>query len=427
MKTIQPTEAQVEVWLASQTSPEANCAYNECASIRLQGVLDRKRLTAAIDQIVQRHEMMRATFDASGQQLHIHDRLPYRFREDDWSGATDEQRDELHRAAIRDEGRERFDLENGPLVRFRLQQIARDHHLLTVTAHHLAMDGWSLWIFARDLGHLYDGGPIPDPVSYEQYAASMREYHESDEGSRDEAFWLAQFADGIPVLDLPTDRPRPALKTFNGARCDHTIPADLGGQIRKRGAKIGCSLFHMMLTGFEAYLARLTGQDDIVIGIPTAGQTAMQMDDCIGHCVNTLPYRTQIDLDQTMIDAAKATRGRVLDVLEHQRCTFGTLLRKLAPPRDPGRPAIFSVMFNVDPAIKGKDLGFVDIDAEVIVEPREFESFEWFINGVVTESGEIELQCQYNTDLFDAETISGYLAGFAAFMQRFVEQRERGT
>lgn len=424
MKKIQPTEAQVEVWLASKTSDQANCAYNECASLRLNGPLDRQRLRAAFDQVCERHEMMRATFDASGESLILHDQVAYAFSEADWSQLDANEREKAREAAISEEGHQPFDLENGPLVRVRLQKITDDNHLLTVTAHHLVIDGWSLWVMARDLGHAYSGKTLPEASSYETYAAAMRAYHESSDGSLDEAFWLEQFVDGIPVLDLPTDRPRPMLKTFSASRCDYTISAELASAIRKAGAKAGCSLFHTMLTGFQAYVARLTAQDDFVLGIPTAGQTAMQLDDTIGHCVNTLPYRAQVDLTQNLIDSAKATRGEVLDMLEHQRYTFGTLLRKLAPPRDPSRPAVFSVMFNVDPAIKSEDLGFDQIAAEVVVEPRAFESFEWFLNGIVTETGEIELQCQFNTDLFDHGTIAGYLEGFAAFMQRFTESPE---
>ena len=379
-------------------------------------------MLAAFDSVCLRHEMMRATFDESGESLHIQDEPVYTLREDDWSDLNAQQRAQRHRDAVLEEGHLPFDLENGPLVRLRLQRVAEDEHLLTITAHHLVVDGWSLWILCRDLGHLYSGAELADACSYESYAAAMCEYHDGDEGAADEAYWLDMFRDGIPALDLPTDRPRPVLKTFNAARWDYVVPAELTAAIRKAGAKAGCSLFHTMLTGFEAYVARMSGQDEFVLGIPTAGQTAMQMDDTIGHCVNTVPYRTKVDLSASLIEAARRTRSQVLDVLEHQRYTFGTLLRRLAPPRDPSRPAVFPIMFNIDPAIRPEDLGFESIDAEVIVEPRAFESFEWFINGVVTNDGEIELQCQFNTDLFDHETIAGYLEGFVALMERFTEQ-----
>ena len=246
----------------------------------------------------------------------------------------------LTRTPSQAEGRTPFDLENGPLLRVRIQRRAADNYLITFTAHHLIMDGWSLWVFLRDFGHFYSAEisgtepNLPPANQYRDYSAAMAEYHESDEGRADEEFWVSQFQDNIPVLELPTDRSRPPLKTFDAARVDHSIDVQLIGELKKIGAKNGCSLFNTMLAGFQAFLARVTQQDDLVVGIPTAGQAALDQQDLIGHCVNSIPFRQTVDVAMPMLDYAKQVRGSMLDLLDHQKYTFGSMLKKIAPPRD---------------------------------------------------------------------------------------------
>ena len=425
------TEAQQELWLLSQVSHEANCAFNECCSISLKGDLDVEALTKALHQTVKRNEMLRATVDRDGQHVHIHDELDPGIHREDWSGLSKKEQEDARKDAVKEESATPFDLENGPLVRLRIQRIANDEHLVTLTAHHIVMDGWSLWVFCRDLGNLYSAvangtsADLPEVDRYEEYAAEMAEYHDSDEGKADEAFWVDQFSESIPVLDLPTDRPRPSLKTFDASRVDRVIDADLIGDLRKTGGKHGCSLFNVMLAGFQAFLARISQQDDVVVGIPTAGQAATDRQNLIGHCVNSIPFRQAVDVARPMLEFAKQVRTAMFDTLDHQKYTFGTMLKKIAPPRDPSRPPIFSLMFNVDPAINCDDIGFDGLNVELFIEPRSFENFEWFINGVINADGSVELQCQYNTNLFDADTIANRLENYEALLRDFIANPEK--
>jgi len=424
------TEAQQELWLLSQVSSDANCAFNECCSLKLKGDFDVQAFTEALSKTVARNEMLRATIDRDGQHIEIHDEIDPGISRDDWSDFSKKEQDDARRKSITEEGSTPFDLENGPLLRVRIQNLGSNEQLITFTAHHIIMDGWSLWVFCRDLGHLYTetvsgtAADLPQADRYEDYAAEMAKYHASDEGKSDEAFWVDQFKDSIPVLDLPTDRPRPALKTFEASRVDRVIDAELVGQLRKTGGKHGCSLFNVMLAGFQAFLARISQQEDIVVGIPTAGQAALDKQDLIGHCVNSIPFRQNVDVSQPMLDYTKQVRSAMLDTLDHQKYTFGTMLKKIAPPRDPSRPPIFSLMFNVDPAINCEELGFDGLDVELFVEPRRFENFEWFINGVILADGSVELQCQYNTNLFDGETVADRLENYEALLRDFVANPE---
>ncbi len=417
------TEAQIEVWLSSLQSVEANCAYNEIASLVFDGDLDSDRLKEAIDNVVQRHGSLRSTFSDDGQQVIVRDSVNYGFESVDFRSGLNVELEQAIQEVIIDQACTPFDLVKGPLFRVVLQQISDTKHKLTIAAHHLVLDGWSLAVFCTDLGHFYDTlsgvdrDPLPPVNHYDEYAAKMDAHFQTAEGKADEQFWLDQFADSIPVLDLPAEKKRPALRTYFGHRYDHQLSSELVERVRKVGAKSGCSLFNIMLAAFNAYVSRISGSDDFCMGIPTAGQAAMDHPELMGHCVNTMPLRTKVDAEQPFTDYMKASRTTLLDAFDHQCYSYGTLLRKLAPPRDPSRPPMLSVSFNIDPIVDANELGFGDLDVELLVEPRKFENFEWFVNGVIQKDKSIEMQVQYNSDLYSTHSIKFYFEGFETFLE----------
>ena len=416
------TEAQLEVWLSSQQSVQANCAYNELASLTIHGELNTGHLRVAIKKVVERNAALRSTFSADGQEVIVHEEANFDFEAHDWIKSDRRVIPELEQQVVSRLAETPFDLENGPLLRVVMQRIDPEFHKLTFAAHHAVLDGWSLAVFCRDLGHFYDelGGhdvePLPPVDQYSDYATSMEEYFNSDEGQADEAFWVSQFSDSIPVLDLPTEHRRPNMRGYAADRYVYELSTDLVEKVRKVGAKQGCSLFNVMLSAFNAYVARLSGNDDFCIGIPTAGQAAMDQTELIGHCVNTLPFRTKVNTDDSFQDYMKIVRSELLDALDHQRYSFGTLLRKLAPPRDPSRPPMVSVSFNVDPTIDTSEMGFAGLEVDVVIEARNFENFDWAVNGVIQKDKSVQLQVQYNSDLYTPASIQFYFEGFAAFL-----------
>lgn len=425
------TEAQLEVWLSSQQSVEANCAYNEISSLELHGALDTERLRRAIDEVVKRHELLRSTFSDDGLHVVVKEEADYEFQFQDFSGDLPNGIDEALTSVVHQMATTPFNLTAGPLLRVVLQKISDDHHKLSFVAHHLILDGWSLAVFCADLGHFYDvlGGvereELPPANRYQQYATKMEQYLPSDAGKSDEAFWVKQFRGGrvpsdgqtdIPVLDLPVENARPALRTYEARRYDHSIGSELTERIRKVGAKHGCSLFNTMLAAFSAYVARISETYDFCVGIPTAGQAAMDMPELIGHCVNTMPLRTKVDPSSSFTGYMKTCRNGLLDAFDHQRYSYGTLLRKLSPPRDPARPPMISVSFNLDPMIDVSKMGFSGLKVDPIIEPRSFENFEWFVNGVILADKSVELQLQYNCNLYSKQSIRFYLEGFEAFL-----------
>ena len=244
----------------------------------------------------------------------------------------------------------------------------------------------------------------------------MADYQASAPGRDDKDYWKSQFADSFPTLDLPLNQHRGDVRTFNSQRYDHRIQADLLKQIRKSAAKQGCSLFQFTLIAFHAFLARLSGQADFCVGVPTAGQAAMDFQNLIGHCVNTVPIRNSVDFTESVQEYLQRSRSCLMNGLEHQRYTLGSLIRDLAPPRDPSRPPVFSVMINIDPEPDAANLGFTGLTVTMHVEPRTFENFEWFISGVLRQSGDLELQCQFNSTLFDRPSIAHYMECFQSFL-----------
>lgn len=434
-KSFPTSEAQREIWLHSQLCVEANCAFNESVTLELVGPLESGKLEQALQQTLQRHEMHRASFSNDGKTVYVAEQGSMEFHFVDWSNLSESDAQKQHASVVDTEGRRPFDLQNGPLLRVRLTRLptepAVQRHFLTITAHHIVMDGWSAFVFARDLGNLYDrmrgiaSAELPVADSYAAYSEAMFQHESNDIGRLDADYWRKQYSDDIPSLDLPTDFARGDLRTYQSRRYDHTISAERLAVIRKSAAKLGCSLFNFVFGGFHAFLARLTGQQDFSIGVPTAGQASMNFQNLIGHCVNTVPIRTKIDLQATVQEYAKQSRLGMLDSLEHQRYTFGSLVRDINPPRDPARPPIFSVMINIDPELDGKQLGFSGLEVKLHVEPRVFENFEWFVSGVIRRDGQLELQCQYNSDLFLHSTIEHYLDCFETFLLAMAIEPQR--
>lgn len=428
-RVVPTTEAQREVWLADQLGAEASLAYNECVSLSIEGALDTAALQAALLALSDRHEALRSTLSAEGMSLLISSRGSLQAETVDL-----QMQGEAERASAADAERRRevsvvFDLVNGPLVRARLIKIAPEEHELVITAHHIVCDGWSFGVIAKDLMALYadlkSGNQsktgLPHPDSFGDYALAQREQAYQAQAEVDTQWWVRQFDGNLPVLELPTDRARRPFRSFNSLREELILDAALVDRLRKLGQKHGASLFVTMFALYGALVARLSGQDDIVVGIPAAGQASAGRSDLVGHCVQLLPIRLPIDLEQQIPDLLKSTRTRVLDAYEHQACTFGQLLQKLNVERHPGRLPLVSVLFNLDQAIESSDLSLGGLHIELESNPRLYENFEIFLNASQSD-GRVVLECQYNTDLFDGETIRRWLALYRSCLERVVAE-----
>ena len=427
-KTFPATDSQIEVWLGSQQGVDASCSFNEIATIAFEGELDVEKLQTAIGKTVRRNDALRSVYSNDGSTVRVLKEHAPSFRYEDWSYENDLQFADRQNELILQEGNTPFDLEHGPLMRLVLQKANSQRHFLTINAHHILLDGWSLAVFVRDLGYFYDVAngvarePLPPAVSYQSFSDAMAKYNNSDQRASDQAYWVGKFSDSIPVLDLPIVDRRPALKSFAASRHDHLLSVDLVQGVKKLGAKSGCSLFNTVLAAFQSYIGRISGANEFALGIPTSGQATMDFPDLLGMCVNTIPLRSAVDAELPFDQYMKQSRNELLDALEHQRFSFASLLRVVAPPRDPSRSPIVNVSFNLDPELDMDEMGFDGLELKVTVEPRAYENFEWFVNGVIQKDRSVELQVQYNSDLFDEDRMRELFDGFEHFLSQIVAQ-----
>lgn len=421
-RVVPTTESQREIWLADQLSPEASLAFNLSVTLRFLGNLDVAALRLALQDLVDRHDALRANVAPGGLDLCIREGSPTSLELLDLSGMGVAEAESAISDRLRRSVQTPFSLATDPLFRAELLRVRTNEHILLLTAHHVICDGWSWWVIVRELGALYGqhlggiGGPLPEPARFGRFALDQTDADADPRRAVDAAFWHSHFAGTAPVLELPTDRPRPSLRSFSSARLDHVLDEELLAGLRRMGARRGASLFATLLAGFSGLLSRLTGQGDVVIGIPAAGQPVAGCDDLVGHCVNTLPLRFAIDPGDSFLAVIDLAQTTLLDALEHQQCTLGTLLAGLRMPRDPARIPLVSVLFNLDQALDQQSTAFEGLAMEFDSTPREFETFELFVNAVQVK-GQLKIECQYNTDLFDASTIRRWLLAYETLLR----------
>ncbi|MFS8063045.1 MAG: non-ribosomal peptide synthetase [Luteimonas sp.] len=427
-RVVPTTEPQREIWLADQLGLDASLAFNLSVSLLLRGQLDLHALHGSLQDLVDRHDALRANIGPDGETFCVLERFEIPFPVSDLADLDEAARKAMIDGRLRQTVETPFALGNEPLFRAGLLRLAEDEHLLVLTAHHIVCDGWSWWVLVRELGALYGqrsgvalDGPLAAPISFADYALAEADHQADAAHASDETYWLSRFPGVAPVLDLPTDRPRPAQRSFASAREDHVLDAALLTALRRTGARRGASLFATLLAGFSGLLSRLTGQSDVVVGIPAAGQLVAGHDNLIGHCVNALPLRFEIDPSQPFTHALDAAQATLLDALEHQRYTFGTLLTKLRIRRDPSRMPLLSVLFNLDQALDQEGTAFPGLAMEFDSNPRSFETFELFVNAVQVR-GELRLECQYNRDLFDAATVRRWLQAYETLLRAAIER-----
>ena len=378
------TEPQHEIFLAAKLDDDVSCSFNESFSVFMRGPLHPTALSDALNALVARHQALRATVSDDGSALHFTPELELPLVERDLSTFTEhEQQGELDRILAED-ARIPFDLANGPLVRVQLVRLATESHVLIFTSHHIVCDGWSTNVLLGDLAELYSArvqGRQPElkpAVSFSEYSKAEHAARDSSERKEVEAYWLSKFKEVPALLELPCDRPRPQVRSYAGATRRTHIGSELYRKIKQLGAKRGCTLFATLLTGYQVLLHRLSGQSDIVVGVPTAGQSLLENGNLVGHCVNFLPLRTQIPAGVSFEKLLGSVKQTLLDAYDHQTYTYGTLVRKLALTRDPARLPLMEAQFNLERI--GAGTVFRDLQTRVEPNPKAAVNFDMFFN-----------------------------------------------
>ncbi|WP_447009228.1 non-ribosomal peptide synthase/polyketide synthase [Saccharothrix hoggarensis] len=394
--------AQRRLWFLDQFEP-GGTEYVTPTALRLHGPLDLAALRRAVTGLVARHESLRTTFDDGVQVVHAPFDVPLTVEGGSWEDV------------LREEVGTPFDLRRGPLLRTRLVRVADDDHVLVLTLHHIVTDGWSTSVLARDLGALYAGEELPPlPVQYVDFTAWRPEPPVD--------YWAERLA-GVPPLELPTDRPRAAVRGTAGAMHEFTVPAPVAGAVKALAARHGDTLFTALLAATKALLARYTGQDDIAVGTAVSGRGRAELDDVVGLFVNTVVLRSTVDPRRPFTDLLADVRTTVRDGFAHQDVPFERVVEAVHPDRDPSRNALFDVMVLLQntgaevPDLPG--LRVSELPLPLLTSTCDL-TFEF---GEV--AGELRGAVEYSTDLFDADTVDRMARHLVALLAGIAERPDR--
>lgn len=424
--------AQQRLWFLAQLEPDS-AAYNIPAAIRIGGRLDAGVIERAANEIVRRHEVLRTTFrnvQGSGVPV-VHETMPIAVPVVDVSAESDAVRASTIRRTARAEARTLFDLANGPLVRVSLLRLAPDDHVLFFTIHHLASDGWSSRVFMRELAELYDAfsrghaSPLPAlTIQYGDFAAWQRAWLSGERLDRQIAYWRQRLA-ALPVLDLPTDRPRPPLQTFDGASLQCSVPRDTVERLSRLARQEGATIFHVLLAGFAALLHQVTGADDLPIGSPVANRGHRELESLIGLFVNTVVLRLDVSGRPTFRELVRRARETSLDAAAHQDLPFEQLVAELQPARDLSRHALFQVVFvHQDNPVERQEVPGLSL--------RQLDTESWHVKfDLVVNTWEAQHELvvwwEYNSALFDRATIAGLFDRYARLLSAVADAPETGV
>jgi amino acid adenylation domain-containing protein len=394
---LNPSFAQERLWVMDRLSP-GNPVYNVSQALDLDGPLDEAALERAFAEVVRRHETLRTRFETvQGRPVQVVETKSFPLPLVDLRGMP---RSEADRLSLED-ARRPFDLRRGPLLRATLLRLGDQSRRLLLAVHHIVCDDASLGVLVREVGAVYRGEVLPDlPVQYADWAEWQR--HRVEKILNTEvAFWTGRLGGELPLLRLPTDRPRPAVQTFRGATLPLNISASLTESLRELSLRHGTTLFMTLLAAFASALQRASGQDDLVIGTPVAGRDRTEVEGLVGLFVNVLPLRLGLSGSPSWADRLARVRAAVLEAFEHQELPFEKLVEALQPKRDLGRAALRQAGFSFQdarlpaglPGVSVRpvpvDPGVSRLDLTLFLGPRE-DGLAGFL--------------EYSTDLFEPAT-----------------------
>jgi amino acid adenylation domain-containing protein len=401
--------------------------YNVPQAISIKGRLNVPALRSTFAEIVRRHEALRTTFserDGSPVQI-IAKSLTLELPLIDLTALPEFERETEASRLAKEEAEQPFDLTTGPLIRGRLLAVGDNAHVLLFTMHHVVSDGWSMGVLFRELGAIYEAfaderpSPLPElPIQYADYAVWQREWLQGEALQNQIAYWKTKLAGAPPLLELPTDRPRPAIQHFHGAKQVRHLPRSLIENLKQVSLEERVTLFMTLLAAFKVLLWRYTNQDDIVVGSPIANRTRAETEELIGFFVNTLVLRTNLAGNPTFRDLLKRVKEMALGAYDHQDVPFEKLVEDLRPDRDPGRNPLFQVSFVLQNATRSK----LELSG-LTLEPLEIHSgttkFDLSLSILEGVDG-LKATWEYDTDLFDNARMSRMVDHFQVLLEGIV-------
>ncbi len=418
--------AQQRLWFLDQLEP-GSPFYNISRALRLKGPLDIGALSQAINEIVRRHESLRTAFGSENgtpfQNIIECESIPLPLIELDASTEKEARCEELAAEEIK----RPFDLSRGPLLRARLFRISTNDHVLVLTMHHIAGDGWSLAVLFHELTVLYEAfanekpSPLPAlPIQYGDYAVWQRELLQGDVLDRLVSYWKKQLAGAPPVLELPTDKPRPPAQTFRGAHEPFTLPIDLVNGLKQLSRNTGATLFMTCLAAFQLLLSHYSGQHDLIVGTDVANRNRVETEGLIGFFTNLMPLRAKLSDDLKFTELLQQVRETTLDAYAHQELPFEKLVEELRPERDLGRNPLAQVLLVMQNQ-PGTKMEMFELDVSPFELPFETSRFDLVLFLSETENG-LEGLWLYNQDLFEPNSITRLSELYEQLLENIVRE-----
>jgi amino acid adenylation domain-containing protein len=413
--------AQERLWLMDRMHG-AGAAYNLHTMIRAPGQIDVPAVERAVGELVRRHEALRTVFaEQDGAPVQVI--LPFTgftLPIVEMPGADEAA---LRRFAA-DETAVPFDLATGPLVRGMLLRLAPDDHVLLLVMHHIVSDGWSMGVISVEIAELYEAfrkglpSPLPEPgFQYADYAVQQRERMRGDVLAKQLAYWRERLADAPALLELPLDRPRPAVQTYRGAARPLSLPRPALERLEELARAEGATL-HMVLSAcFQVLLSKYAGTEDVVLGSPVAGRSRRELEKLIGFFVNTVVLRTDLSGDPPFREVLRRVRATALGAYSHQELPFERLVAELRPERSLRHTPLFQVIFALEATHATDEELAGDMDAMPLDPETGTSKFDLTLAVNVRDEG-LGGVMEYATDLFDEETIDRMIAHLQRVLER---------
>ncbi|MFI2982889.1 amino acid adenylation domain-containing protein [Bacillus velezensis] len=404
------SSAQKRMYVLQQLE-DGGVGYNMPAVLELTGPLDRGRLEETFRQLVERHESLRTSFETGpdGEPVQrIHDSVPFQLDE---AGSAD--------AFVRS-----FCLEEAPLFRAALVKESDERHLLLTDMHHIISDGVSVNTLIKEFGELYAGRSLaPMRLQYKDYAVWQRSFQEKEGYQKQEAYWLKRLEGELPVLELPADKPRPAVRSFAGGSVSCTLDAETASGLHRIARDHGSTLYMVLLAAYNTLLARLSGQEDIIVGSPIAGRPHKDLEPILGMFVNTLAIRTEPKGDKRFTDYLAEVRQAALEAYEHQDYPFEELVERLGVQRDTSRNPLFDVMFVLQ-NMERESLVLNKLHlAQAADTSHKTAKFDATLYASEGSDGSISFDFEFNTDIYQKQTIEKWLCYFTRILTKVIENQ----
>ncbi len=418
--------AQQRLWFLDQLEPN-NPFYNIPLGIRLSGPLDVEALEWALTEVLRRHEILRTTYQVMNntpvQVIAPAEKISLPLV--DLTSLADDAREAESQRLAHEEAKRPFNLAIDRMLRARLICLGPDEHVLVLVIHHIAGDGWSMGVFSKEIAALYQSrlqgapSPLPEsPIQYADFALWQRQWLQGKILEEQLAYWKQQLAGAPATLDLPTDRPRPAVETFSGAFVRELIPQTLVGELAALSRKEGVTLFMTLLAAFQTLLSRYTGKDDIVVGSPIANRVSGELENLIGFFVNSLALRTDLSGKPSFRELLKRVREVALGAYAHQNLPFEKLVEELSPERSLSHNPLFQVSF----VLQNAPMPPLELAGLTLTPMSTSSRTSKFDLTVFLRESADGLVCalEYNTDLFDGATIQRMFGHFETLLRAVI-------